>query len=89
MSHKIIFSSLLLFASVIATAANIGYIYPAGVQRGTTVEFLLGGQGLWGVKGVHVTGDGIKVKKFKFLFRPISSEDKVDKTGVIIPIFMI
>ena len=65
MSHKIIFSSLLLFASVIATAANIGYIYPAGVQRGTTVEFLLGGQGLWGVKGVHVTGDGIKVKKFK------------------------
>lgn len=30
----------------------------------------------------------IKVKKFKFLFRTISSEDKVDKQGVIVAIFI-
>ena len=65
MSYIKIFSFIVLASCMVASAANIGYIYPAGAQRGTTVEFLLGGQGLWGVKGVYVTGNGIKVKRFK------------------------
>jgi hypothetical protein len=67
MTYSKIFSCLVLATTFAATAANIGYIYPAGAQRGTTVEFLLGGQGLWGTRGVYVTGNGIKVKSFKHM----------------------
>ncbi len=41
---------------------HVGYIYPAGGQRGTTVEVMLGGQYLDGVDGVHVSGNGIEAK---------------------------
>ena len=41
-------------------AAHIGYVYPAGGQRGTTVEVFLGGQFLDGASAAHFTAFGIK-----------------------------
>jgi len=37
---------------------HIGYLYPAGGQRGTVVQIIAGGQFLRGVSEVCVTGDG-------------------------------
>ena len=50
---------------------HIGYIYPAGVQCGTTTEIVIGGEVLDGVKGALITGSGINPTIVKF-HRPIS-----------------
>ena len=45
-------------------AANdpyVGYIYPAGMQRGTTNRLVIGGQMLWGEKTAHFSNPGIHV----------------------------
>ncbi len=39
---------------------HVGYVYPAGGQRGTTFEVIVGGQYLDGVDAVHVSGTGIE-----------------------------
>jgi hypothetical protein len=49
---------------------HIGYVYPAGGQRGTTVQILIGGQHLGGVTGVHLTGHGITGKVVEH-YRPV------------------
>ncbi len=38
---------------------RIGYVYPAGGQRGTTLRLTLGGQSVNGVSGVYISGEGI------------------------------
>lgn len=40
----------------------IGFVYPAGGQRGTTFQIRLGGQGLDDVSGVRVTGAGVTAR---------------------------
>ncbi len=57
---------LLALASALALAASgadpyAGYIYPAGIQAGTTNRFIIGGQGLGGLKSVHFDNPGLKV----------------------------
>ncbi len=49
---------------------EIGYVYPAGGRRGTTVEVLVGGQALRNTIGVHVSGEGVRGEVVKF-FRPL------------------
>ena len=39
---------------------EIGYLYPAGGQRGTTVEIIAGGQFLRGADQVYIAGDGVE-----------------------------
>lgn len=39
---------------------HVGYVYPAGGQRGTTLQITVGGQYLDGVNAVHVSGTGIE-----------------------------
>jgi len=39
---------------------NIGYLYPAGAQQGTTIQITVGGRNLRGVKEIYVSGDGVK-----------------------------
>ncbi len=56
--------------AVLAAAAStlcaqnqyIGYVYPAGGQRGTTFPIRLGGQGLVHPSDVIVTGEGVSVR---------------------------
>lgn len=54
-------------------APHIGFIYPAGGQRGTTFEVLVGGENLRDVEEVYVTGGGVQVKIGKH-FRHLSEE---------------
>ncbi len=59
-----LFSSVLpMLLATVALAQQepgIGYVYPAGGLRGTTVEVVVGGQFLTGVDDVVVSGDGIQ-----------------------------
>ncbi len=45
---------------------NIGYVYPAGGQQGTTVHVTAGGQRMQGVTGVHVTGGGVDATLIRY-----------------------
>ena len=57
--NKAILALALLAASGVVRADDpyVGYIFPAGIQAGTTNRFLLGGQFLNGVKGLRFSGD--------------------------------
>ncbi|MFC1806306.1 hypothetical protein ACFL09_04920, partial [Planctomycetota bacterium] len=50
-----------------AESPHIGYVYPGGGRRGTTVEVAVGGQNLAGVSRAYVTGDGVEAKVIGFL----------------------
>ncbi len=52
----------------------IGYVYPAGGQRGTTVEVRLGGQRIDGVHGATVTGEGVSAKLARY-YRKLSNQE--------------
>ncbi|MBI4862838.1 MAG: hypothetical protein HY815_21635 [Candidatus Riflebacteria bacterium] len=45
-----------------AAAPHIGYVYPAGGARGTTVRVAIGGQNLVDVKSVLVEGGGVQAR---------------------------
>lgn len=48
----------------------IGFVYPAGGQQGTTFDVKLGGQGVVGVEGVVVSGQGVTAKVIEY-HRPL------------------
>lgn len=61
-------------------APSIGYVYPAGGQRGTTIEVLVGGQSLRGISSAHVSGEHIRatvVKHYQPL-RPLQAEQRAE-----------
>lgn len=53
---------------------RIGYLYPAGACRNTTVEILAGGQALQAVKDVRVSGKGVEARVIK-VYRPVRNLD--------------
>lgn len=55
---------------------RIGYLYPAGASRGTTIQMLAGGQRLRNVTDVFVSGDGVHGTVIHVLpsFRNVSRE---------------
>ncbi|MBO4648372.1 MAG: hypothetical protein J5806_09470 [Lentisphaeria bacterium] len=63
--RNVLFTVLLsaaLFTAPVLSAQHIGYIIPAGGKQGETVEILLGGQQLWGIKSARVSGGGVTVE---------------------------
>ena len=44
---------------------HIGYLYPAGGQRGCVVQIAVGGQYLRGATGVYVSGEGAHASVIK------------------------
>lgn len=63
MSRVILIVSMLLSVAVgYAQKINIGYINPAGVQRGTTTTITIGGQSIATAKDVVVSGEGVTAK---------------------------
>jgi len=62
------FAVVLLVASAARAQPRpyIGYVYPAGVREGTTVEVLLGGQGLDDVHAAAITGEGVTAKIIEY-----------------------
>ncbi|MHC4606041.1 MAG: PPC domain-containing protein [Planctomycetota bacterium] len=57
---------------------HIGYLYPAGGERGTVVQVFTGGQNLRGIKDVDVSGRGVKAKIVRHLgrWRNINGEER-------------
>jgi len=53
---------VLLLASAGLQAQHIGYLIPSGGKAGETVDVLVGGQQLWNIKKVWISGDGITVE---------------------------
>ena len=51
--------SLLAAVPCFAQKGNIGFVYPSGVQRGTTVEVTVGGQNLSSAKSIVFSGSGV------------------------------
>ena len=56
-------AAALLPAAALHAAGTIGYFYPAGAARGTSVSVLVGGQSLWGLRAVRITGEGVRCDK--------------------------
>ena len=55
---------LLAGASLVCSAdPYVGYIYPAGIQAGTTNRLIIGGQALGGAQKYHFTKSGLHVLK--------------------------
>ncbi len=54
---------------------HIGYVYPAGGQRGAVFEIIVGGQHLWGVNEAYVSGDGVRTSVVQH-YRPLKNLDK-------------
>ena len=64
MKSQIAFLSLAfaaLSAALPAADPYIGYIYPAAIQAGSTNQFVIGGQSLWGRVDAWVSGGGVRV----------------------------
>ena len=55
-----------LYAQQQPNIPRIGYVFPAGAQRGTTCEILIGGQFIGNTKDLLVSGSGIKVSTFTY-----------------------
>ena len=49
---------------------RVGYVSPAGGQKGTTFEVMVGGQYLNGVTHAFVSGDGVEAKVVDY-FLPV------------------
>lgn len=54
--------STMIWAQPAQKNPHIGYLYPAGGQRGETIRIFAGGQYLRGTKSVLITGEGIEAK---------------------------
>lgn len=72
---RFVFSLVVLGITAYATGQNpkqsyIGYVYPAGGQRGTSFEVLVGGQFLAGSRRVYFSGEGLRGQVIEH-YRPI------------------
>ncbi len=61
--NKFLLTFFILAAAAGARGADpyIGYIYPCGIQAGTTNRLVLGGQFLWSTRAGTVSGAGVKI----------------------------
>ena len=67
------------FASVLAAQqplpiAHAGYVYPAGGQRGSSVEVRVGGQFLTGASSAYVSGQGVRATVTQYA-KPLSGAE--------------
>ena len=59
MMRHILFSLAAFLLTSAVSAQHIGYLIPAGGKTGETVEILVGGQQLWSLKTVRISGSGV------------------------------
>jgi hypothetical protein len=57
------------------SSPHIGFVYPAGGQRGTTFQVSLGGQYLDGPSSLHVSGSGVQARILR-LTKPLTEQEK-------------
>ncbi len=65
MKHILTFAALLCALAVTAQKGNVGFVYPCGAQRGTTVEVAVGGQNLSKAETLVFSGEGISVERIE------------------------
>ncbi|MCK5000872.1 MAG: hypothetical protein KAS23_15120 [Anaerohalosphaera sp.] len=66
--RKILLAVIIVLSSAPAWALNnasVGYLYPAGGQRGQTIRVVAGGQFLRGTRQVYVSGEGVTATVIK------------------------
>lgn len=56
-----------------STEPRLGYVYPAGGQRGAVVEVLVAGQRLKGVDAAYISGNGVEAHVVRYV-KPLSKE---------------
>ncbi|MBD3291945.1 MAG: hypothetical protein GF393_03410, partial [Armatimonadia bacterium] len=59
--------ALAMVAVVAFAEPQVGYVYPAGGQQGTTFTVEVGGQALWSVDSVRVSGDGVRASVVEYV----------------------
>ncbi|GAB4143967.1 MAG: hypothetical protein Fur0037_11730 [Planctomycetota bacterium] len=75
---KAFLSALGLCGAIAAQAANephIGYVYPAGVQAGTSIEVTIGGKDLRSATAVEFSGKGLSGEITGY-FRPMTPKER-------------
>lgn len=60
-----------------ASAQYIGFVYPAGGQRGTTFQVTIGGQTLQDIDGAIISGTGVKARIFEYNKRMNNQEEQL------------
>jgi hypothetical protein len=71
----LLLASLLVIVSIATAQQNpphLAYVYPAGGQRGTTMQVKIGGQFLNGATNVYVSGSGVLAKAIDYA-RPMNA----------------
>ena len=58
---------------------SIGYVYPAGGQRGDVFRIMVGGMNLGNVSAVHITGEGATAEVVRYLgkYRRLKREERI------------
>lgn len=65
-TSAIVFTVSALAACALSAAdPYVGYIYPSGIQAGTTNRLVIGGQNLNRIKGLRFSGEGLSVLKIE------------------------
>ena len=59
---NLLIGSLLALTPVLS-GATVGYVYPAGGRAGETIQVIVGGQGMWGNRRLHLDLPGVKLLK--------------------------
>ena len=77
--HHSLFVILFCFATALGQSntrePHIGYLYPAGGQKGTVIQITAGGQYLNGAQDVYISGQGIHGSVVKYI-RPLRNIQK-------------
>lgn len=60
-----------------ASAQYVGFVYPAGGQRGTTFKITLGGQSFQGIDGITVSGAGVKARIIEYNKKMVNQETQL------------
>ncbi len=83
-SAAVVFAAALVIACVQpgATAPQVGYLYPAGGQRGTTFRITAGGQSLGGSDYVRISGEGVRAEVVGYV-RPLDNNELRDAAGFL------
>jgi len=86
LNRKLLFVILLFcvtasWGKTLKREANIGYLYPSGAQKGTTVVVTAGGQYLRGPSDVYVTGKGVHCSAIKYI-RPKTNLNRDERAAV-------
>jgi len=84
--RRLLFAVLPLSAAAVwaQTGLNrpqIGYIYPAGGQRGTEIVIAVGGQLLRGASRVYVSGEGVEASVIQYM-RPLRNLNRDQRTAI-------